>query len=77
MNDAVFVPTHDVENIHQYNMSVECTPPYTPLVYSKTGVYRAKHFFSKHLDCGYSLDIEAVLNEMVLTCTHNQCFEQK
>ena len=27
------------------NMSVKCTPPYTPLLYSKTGVYRGIHHF--------------------------------
>ena len=26
-------------------MSVLYTPPYTPLLYSKTGVYRGKHYF--------------------------------
>ena len=30
---------------HHANMSVKCTPPYTPLLYSKTGVYRGIHFF--------------------------------
>ena len=30
---------------HQDNMSVKCIPPYTPLLYSKTGVYRGIHFF--------------------------------
>ena len=30
---------------HHENMSVQCTPPYTPLLYSKTGVYRGKHNF--------------------------------
>ena len=30
---------------HHANMSVKCTPPYTPLLYSKTGVYRGIHYF--------------------------------
>ena len=29
---------------HQDNMSVLFIPPYTPLLYSKTGVYRGVHF---------------------------------
>ena len=29
---------------HQDNMSVQCIPPYTPLLYSKTGVYRGIHY---------------------------------
>ena len=37
---------------HQDNMSVRFIPPFTPLLYSKTGVYRGKHYFlifaSKH-----------------------------
>ena len=33
------------ENKHQDNMSVCLIPPYTPLLYSKTGVYRGIHFF--------------------------------
>ena len=31
--------------IHQENMSVECLPPYTPLLYSKTGVCRGIPIF--------------------------------
>ena len=30
---------------HQDNMSVCFIPPYTPLLYSKTGVYRGIHYF--------------------------------
>ena len=30
---------------HQENMSVTCIPPYTPLLYSKTGVRRGLPFF--------------------------------
>ena len=30
---------------HHTNMSVSCTPPNTPLLYSKTGVYRGIHNF--------------------------------
>ena len=35
---------------------------YTPVLYSKTGVYRAIHYF---------------LIFVVLKCIHNLCFEQK
>ena len=61
--------------IHHANMSVKCIPPYTPLLYSKTGVYRGILFFlifaPKH-----RLWV-LVRTEAVLKCTHNQCFEQK
>ena len=33
-------------------------PPYTPILYSKTGVYRGMHFFLfflLNIDCGYSM----------------------
>ena len=30
---------------HQDNMSVCFIPPYTPLLYNKTGVYRDIHYF--------------------------------
>ena len=50
-------------------MSVLLIPPYTPLLYSKTGVYRAIRYFSLFLL--YNIDCEAVL-----TCTHIQCFER-
>ena len=48
-------------SIHHENKSVLRTPPYTPLLNSKTGVY-----------WGILFSYEAVL-----TCTHNQCFEPK
>ena len=44
-------------------------PIYIPLLYSKTGVY-LKHILRV-------LVRTASLNEAVLTCTHNICFEQK
>ena len=54
-------------------MPMHFSPPYTPLLYSKTGVYRGIFFFLifavKHRSC--------VLSEAVLKCTHNLCFEQK
>ena len=43
----------------------------------KIRVYRGIHFFLfllQNIDCGYSLEPST---EAVLTCTHNQCFEQK
>ena len=55
------------------NRSVYCIPPYSPLLYSKTGVYRSKHFFLI-----FALKYRLwILTEAVLTCTHNLCFEQK
>ena len=44
---------------HQDNMSVKCIPPYTPLLFSKTGVFRGITIFSYfflNIDCGYSLE---------------------
>ena len=53
---------------HQDNMSVCFIPPYTPLLYSKTGVYRGMHYFL----------IFALKHRLwVLVRTHNICFEQK
>ena len=42
-----FVLSSCVSNRHNLhdNMSVLCIPPYTPLLYSKTGVYRGLHYF--------------------------------
>ena len=51
---------------HHDNRSVNCIPPNTPLLYSKTGDYRGIHYF-----------LIFALNEAVLTCTHNICFGQK
>ena len=63
--------------------------PLTPLLYSKTGVYRSIHFFFlfllKNIDCGYSLEPPLRggsneyhrLSDAVLTSTHTLCFEQK
>ena len=36
---------HFKKTLHQDNMSVCFIPPYTPLLYSKSGVYRGKHYF--------------------------------
>ena len=47
-------------------MSKCLIPPYTILLYSKTGVYRDIHNFL----------IYALKHILVLTCTHNICFEQ-
>ena len=49
-------------------MSVCFIPPYTPLLYRKTGVYRGIHYF-------LFFALKHIL--WVLTCTHNICFEQK
>ena len=60
-------------------MSVCFIPPYTPLSYSKTGVYRGMHYFLifalKHILWVHVRT--ASINEAVLTCTCNICFEQK
>ena len=57
-------------------MSVCFIPPNTPLLYNKTGVYMGLHYFLifalKHI-----LWVLVRINEAVLTCTHNICFEQK
>ena len=54
-------------------MSVCFIPPYTLLLYSKSGVYRGINYFLifalKH--------ILWVLVRTASTCTHNICFEQK
>ena len=59
-------------------MPVYFLPPYTPVLYSETGVYRGINYFflisaQKHI-LGYSLDH---LAEAVLTSAHNICFEQE
>ena len=35
----------NIKIIDHNNRSVYCIPPYTPLLYSKNGVYRGKHIF--------------------------------
>ena len=43
---------------HHENKSVQRRPPNTPLLYSKTGVYRGIHFFLfliQNIESGYSL----------------------
>ena len=45
--------------MQQENMSVECVPPHTPLLYSKTGVPRGIPIFlvfAPNLDCEYLLE---------------------
>ena len=44
---------------HQDNMSVCFIPPQTPLLYSKTGVYKGIHYFlifALNIYCGYSVE---------------------
>ena len=59
--------------MHQDNISVCFIPPYTPLLYSKTGVYRDIHYFLifalKHI-------LWVLVTEAILTCANNLCFEQ-
>ena len=57
---------------HEDNMSVCFLPPYTPLLYSKAGVYRGIHFYIIALKHRLR-----VLVSTVLTCNHNICFKQK
>ena len=57
------------EMYHHENMSVYCIPPYTPLLYSKTGVYRGIHDF-------LIFALKQKLWVLVRTA-HNICFEQK
>ena len=41
-------------------MSMKCIPPHTPLLYSKSGVYKGIPIFLfliQNIDCGYSLEI--------------------
>ena len=77
---------------HHANMSMFCTPLYTPLLYSKTWVYRGIHNFHifalKHRlwvlvrtasEQKHKLWVLVIiaLTEAVLMCTHKLCFEQK
>ena len=39
------ITTEEDSHNHHANKSVKCTPPYTPLLYSKNGVYRGIHYF--------------------------------
>ena len=63
---------------HHENKSVKRRPPYTPLLYSETGVYRGIHFFLIFAPKHRLLVLvrTASLTEAGLTCTHNLCFEQ-
>ena len=54
---------------------VYCRPHYTPLLYSKTGVYRGIHNFLSFFFFALKHRVW-VLVRTVLTCTHSQCFEQ-
>ena len=61
--------------LHQDNMSMLYVPPYTPLLYSKTGVYSGRPIFVI-FDPKHRVWV-LVRGEAVLTCTHNLCFRQK
>ena len=53
-------------------MSVCFIPPYSPLLYSKTGVYKGITLFSYFCSKTYIVGTrENRLNEAVRTCTHN------
>ena len=66
---------------HLDNMSVCFIPTYTPILYSKTGVYRGLHYFLifalKHIVWVLVRTASMRRFEEVLTCTHNIYFEQK
>ena len=46
--------------------------------FPSTGVFMGipifSYFLLQNIECGYSLEL---LGEVVLTCTHNLCFQQK
>ena len=59
VNNFSVMLVHMYQQYHQENMSVYCIPPYTPLLYSKTGVRRGIPIFLfllQNIDCGYSLE---------------------
>ena len=51
-------------------MSVCFIPPYIPLLYSKTGVYRDIHYF-------HIFALKHILWVLVITITNNICFDHK
>ena len=73
-----FTGTEEIEHLipaqpvydHQDYMSVFFISPYIPLLYSKNGVYRGLHYF-------LIFALKHILWVLVLTCSHNICFEQK
>ena len=58
--------------VHQENISVQYIPPYTPLIYSKTGIRRGIPFFLI-----FSPKHRLWVLVRTASCTHNLCFEQK
>ena len=63
--------TH-TDKLHQDNMSVCFIPPYTPLLYSKTGVYRGIHFF---LIFALKHRLRVLIRTASLS-THDLCFKE-
>ena len=61
--------------LHHANTPVQFTPLYTPLLYSKTGVYRGIHYF-RIFALKHRLWV-LVRTASVLMCTHNLCFRAK
>ena len=64
---------------HHENMPIYFWPPQTPLLYSKTGVYRGYIIFLlllKNIDWGYSLEPPRRCGSALMS-THNLCYEQK
>ena len=70
-----FLQVKKSQYIHQENMSMYYIPPYTPPLYSKTGVYRGIPIF--HIfDPKHSL-WALVRIASYKSSSNNQCFEQK
>ena len=61
---------------HQEYMSMKSIPPHTPLLYSKTGVYRGIPIFLIFAPKHRLWVLVRTASEAVLTSTHNLCFEQ-
>ena len=64
---------------HQENMSRKYIPPLTPLLYTTNGLFKGKllSIFGPKTKIAGTLKNRRVAGWAVLTCTHNQCFEQK
>ena len=60
-------------------MLVKSIVPFTPLACNETGVYREKctYFFIFDPKQRMWVHVRTAAPKAVLTCVHNQCFEQK
>ena len=57
-------------------MSVQFIPIYSPLLNTKIGAHRGVHFFLFLFYKHYFGTRKNALGNVVLMCTHSQCFEQ-